>query len=206
MAGELSDTASLSGAARNGGDIVSPPHQQPGDTVSLGEDEGFFLYVQKEFCRGIAEFDTDEDYRRHVRARLRAFQRYMAAAKFFGLNGDHTLEDVERLREKGAFSGLTFSEVSKPKQLAGAPPEQRPKPSVHGTCSASLSKLCSEIVSLKDDCPADLYEANHTLLKSTLEAYTGAEWVMAGTSNHGAHGRVSSPNGKRKAARKAPRK
>jgi hypothetical protein len=164
------------------------------DSVSGSEqneaDADFYTYLEKEFCRGNAECDTDEEHRRHVDSRLRAFRRYMNAARYFGLNGDHTLEDVERLETSGAFASLTLTEIYKPKELPDATPEQRPKPSVHATVSASLSQLCSEMLTLKDDCPPELYDANHTLLQATLEAYTGSEWIMAGTSNHGAHGQV----------------
>ena len=170
-------------------------------------EQGFLAYLEKEFCRGNAECDTDEEHRRHVDSRLRAFRRYMNAARYFGLNGDHTLEDVECLEVSGAFASLTLTEIYKPKELPDATPEQRPKPSVHATVSASLSQLCSEILTLKDDCPADFYDANHTLLKSTLEAYTGAEWVMAGTVNKGEHGELHQPNGSnRKPAKAAKRR
>jgi hypothetical protein len=170
-------------------------------------DQDFYTYLEKEFCRGKAECDTDEEHRRHVDSTLRRFRRYMNAARYFGLNGDHTLEDVERLEVSGAFASLTLTDIYKPKELPDATPEQRPKPSVHATVSASLSQLCSEILTLKDDCPPDFYDANHTLLKSTLEAYTGTEWFSAGTANQGEHGELHQPNGsKRKTAKAAKRR
>jgi hypothetical protein len=163
------------------------------ETVSTSDDPdaGFLVFLEKEFCRGSAEFDTDEEHRRHVNATLRSFRNYMNAARNATLTGDHTLEDVQRLREKHFLDNLNLTDLYRlqDKEPEQQPPPQ-PKPSVHATYSADLSKLCSEILTLKDDCPSEFYEANHTLLKSTLEAYTGAEWVIAGTANHGEHAQV----------------
>ena len=162
------------------------------DTVSAPDDEaGFYTYLAENFCP--TQHETETDHERYIQSRLRHFRRLMNVARHATLTGDSTLEDLQHIRKLGLLEGKTLTDLYKPlKLIEDAQDTPPPARNLIAETSTELSRYCAEIVKLRDDTEPDLYEANVTLLRATLESYTGHPWDYA-QGPDGAHAEPSSP-------------
>jgi hypothetical protein len=150
-------------------------------------ESGFLNLIEREFTR----HDLDEaGQKKHFQAKARTIRNYMTAARNAGLTGDHTLEDVQRLRDRHALDDKRVTDLYR---LQDKEPDNQTPPQRNLVAEAAqdLSRVFGDILKLRDETPAEIYEANVTLMKSAMESYTGHPWGYVAPGTEGEHGEVT---------------
>jgi len=163
------------------------------ETVSTPEGDadqsaGFLNLIEREFTR----HDLDEaGQKKHFQAKARTIRNYMTAARNAGLTGDHTLEDVQRLRDQHALDDKRVTDLYRLQDSEPGGDQTPPPRNLVAEAAQDLSRVIGDILKVKDETPPELYEANVTLLRSSLEAYTGHSWGFVAPGAEPDHGEIT---------------
>lgn len=179
-------------------DTVSGRRQKRNEKGQMEAGEGFTQWLETE----------------HPDINERTSRRYRNAARNVGLTSDHTLEDVDAMRVEKKLHERTLTDLYKVPALPGSPAEKEPEEAPADLAEQTqrdFFAILDQVLVLRDDTPADRYEANTTRLHATLEAYTGCKWIMLeekpglDTGRHGEAGPEGTKRKKKRAAAAAKR-
>jgi hypothetical protein len=111
----------------------------------------------------------------------RSAYNYMNAARNAGLTSDHTLEDVDALRESLALHEKKPTDLYRlPDSLKPAPSLDDPAPPVNLAAQVQLElfSVLDQTITARESMDPATYEATWHRMQTTLEAFTGTRWTM----------------------------
>jgi len=156
-------------------------HKGLAETVSASEDaeQGFYNIIEKEFCRH--DIKDEDERKKHIAAQQRSARNYMNAARNANLTGDHTLQDVQELRQKGVLDGKKATDLYKLTDKAKAKFEDHePVPDLAAEALAAFEQAAEQIRILKEHMTNPQWEVAVASAKTHLEALTDSTWDNSG--------------------------
>lgn len=171
--------------------LAQGQHPALGGGDGDGEPHGFYRVIEDEFAN--PDIEDDGERRKHLAALLRTTRNYMTAARNAGLTAEHEIADVQRLKKQHALDDRTASELYRLKDKTPHPAasDDDEKPNLAAQAAGDLSAACDAIRSLRDQTDPDVYQANVTTLRETLDLYTDARWDMVESAvDHAEHAEV----------------
>lgn len=109
----------------------------------------------------------------------RTARNYMNAARNAGLTSDHTLADVEALRQTAALhekKPTDLYRLADALQTPALPDKPEPVANIVAQTFAEAKTGVSALVAQRDQMEPEVYETAWTWLKSELETFTGRAW------------------------------